>query len=69
MIDTNRLRGAIRSKGMTQGQLAKEMGISEQTLSRKMNKGILNSTEMDLMIKILDIVDPSAIFFANTVAR
>lgn len=69
MIDVNKLRGAIHSKGMTQGQLAKEMGIAEQTLSRKMNKGVLSSTEMDLMIEILDIKDPSAIFFANAVAQ
>lgn len=69
MIDVNKLRGAIRSKGMTQGQLAKEMGIAEQTLSRKMNKGVLSSTEMDLMIKILEIEDPSAIFFASIVAQ
>ena len=65
MININKLKGEIRAKGLTQAELAKKIGICEQTLSRKLNKGVFDSTEMQAMIDVLDIKDPCDIFFTN----
>ncbi len=65
MIDTNKLKGAIRSNGLTQAELAKKMGICSQTLSRKLNRGIFDSNEIQAMIVILHLEDPMSIFFAR----
>lgn len=69
MIDVNKLKGAIRAKGLTQAEFAQKIGICEQTLSRKLNKGVFDSNEMQAMIDILQIDDPCSIFFAQQVAR
>lgn len=67
MIDTNALRGAIAAKGMTQQDVAQHMGIAPKTFYSKMKKGVFGSDEMEAMIKILSIENPSAIFFAKKV--
>lgn len=67
MIDTNALRGAIVSKGMTQQAVAKHLNIAPKTFYSKMKKGVFGSDEMDAMIKLLEIQNPSAIFFAKKV--
>ncbi len=69
MIDTNKLRGAIKAKGYTQAEFAKKIGICEQTLSKKLNRGVFDSNEMQAMIDILEITDPCSIFFARQVAQ
>lgn len=63
MIATNEIKGLIRARGMTQADVAKRMGIHEATLNRKLNKGVLNSNEIEAMISILDIKNPASIFF------
>lgn len=63
MIAKNEIKGLIRARGMTQADVAKMMGIHETTLSRKLNKGILNSNEIEAMINILNIKNPASIFF------
>lgn len=65
MVDVNRLKGEIKANGLTQGELAIKLGISEQTLSKKLKKGIFDSNEMKAMIDILNIKDPVKIFFAQ----
>ena len=65
MIDTNKLKGAIRSNGLTQAELAEKMGICEQTLSRKLSRGIFDSNEIQAMILILHLDDPMSIFFTH----
>lgn len=47
MIATNEIKGLIRARGMTQADVAKRMGIHEATLNRKLNKGVLNSNEIE----------------------
>lgn len=69
MVDTNKLRGAIRSKGLTQAEFAAQIGICEQTLSRKLKNGIFDSNELFAMIKLLDLDDPMSIFFVDEVAQ
>ena len=65
MIDTNALRGLIVSKGLTQQEVAKELGIAPKTFYLKMKKGVFGSNEMEAMIKLLSIKNPQDIFFAD----
>lgn len=67
MINTNKLRGIIVSKGLSQKQVAHKIGITEQTFYRKMKRGVFGSDEIGKMIKLLDIEDPVSVFFANDV--
>ena len=68
MIDVGKLRGLIAEKGMSQRQLAKNLGMVEKTFYSKMKKAVFDSNEMDAMISILEIKDPASVFFANSVA-
>lgn len=67
MIDTNALRGLIVSRGMTQQDVARELGITPKTFYLKMKRGIFGSNEMETMIKLLSIKNPQEIFFAEKV--
>lgn len=66
-IDINKLKGLIVSKGMTQKEMAEKLGIAENTMYRKMKKGVFNSDEMNKMVKILKIDNPGEIFFNQSV--
>lgn len=65
MIDTKALKGVIVSNGMTQQDVAKELGIHPKTFYEKMKKGVFGSDEMEKMIDILSIKNPVEIFFAK----
>ena len=65
MIDTNALKAVIVSNGMTQQEVAEKIGITPKTFYSKMKKGVFGSNEMEAMINLLSIKNPSAIFFAN----
>ena len=67
MIDTNALRGAIAAKGLTQQTVAQQLGMSPKTFYSKMKRGVFGSDEMEMMIKLLSIENPTAIFFAEKV--
>ncbi|MCI8348703.1 MAG: helix-turn-helix transcriptional regulator [Firmicutes bacterium] len=67
MIDTNVLKGKIAEKGLSQAKVAKKIGITPKTFYEKMNKGVFGSDEIEVMIKLLGIEDPSKIFFAQQV--
>lgn len=69
MIDTKQIQHAMLDNDVTQGQLAKEMGIDVTTLRRKLKNGSFYSTEMDKMIEILNIEDPVGVFFAQLVTQ
>lgn len=55
MINQNKLEGAIRSKGYTEGRLAKEMQISANTFSTKKKKGTFTLAQVDQICMILEI--------------
>lgn len=65
MVDTNKLRGIIAERGLSQRKLAENLNMSENTFYRKMKKGVFDSDEMEGMIRILRIEDPASIFFAS----
>ena len=67
MIDVNALKGVIVAKGFTQQDVAEKIGISPKTFYKKMKKGVFGSDEMETMIDMLSIENPSAIFFAKKV--
>lgn len=52
-------------KGYTQRKLAKEIGISENTLSAKIKHGSFGTEEVQMIMRILDIKDPTPIFFGS----
>ena len=63
MIQVNELRARMVAKGYTQEQVAEKMNITPKTLSLKLSRGVFNSDEMQKLIEILDIKNPSFIFF------
>lgn len=65
MIETDKLRGVIAEKRMTQTDVAKAIGISPKTFYEKMQRGVFGSDEIMVMIDLLDIKDPMNIFFAH----
>lgn len=68
MVDRNLLRGAIVSKGKTQTDVAKHLGISDRTFTTRLKKGVFGSDDIEKMIDYLDIKDPMPIFFAKSVS-
>lgn len=67
MIDTNALRGIIVAQGLTQAQVARNIGMHPKTFGLKMKRGVFGSDEMEAMIELLAIQDPAHIFFAKKV--
>jgi len=69
MFDRKRLQAQMVLKGITGKEMAARMGINEGTLYRKMgNDGDLSRSEITKIMEILDIEDPSEIFFAEQLA-
>lgn len=66
MVDTRKLRSQMVLKGYTIKTLAEKIGISEKTLSTKINKtpNKFTQEEMSGIVHALDIENPVNIFFA-----
>lgn len=67
MVLTNEIKGRIVSKGYSQAEFAKLIGMSAKTLQLKLKKGVFGSDEIEKMISLLDIQNPMEIFFAPEV--
>lgn len=67
MIQVNKLKALFVEKNLTQQNVASYLGITEVTMSRKMQKGVFDSEEIYKMIRLLDIKNPAEIFFAEKV--
>lgn len=67
MILIDDIIGLMAKNHITRKDMAKRIGITPKTFAAKLNKGVLGTDEVEVMIKALDIKDPSAIFFANPV--
>ncbi len=67
MIQTNELKALIVKRGMTQGEVAIKLGMTPKTFYAKMKRGVFGSDEMEGMIRILNIENPSEIFFNRKV--
>ena len=68
MINANLIKAKIVENGMTQGQVAKEIGMTAKTFCDKMRTGKFGLDEADKMIKLLKIEEPARYFFTNIVA-
>lgn len=65
MINTNKLKGIMVEKGYTGEQLAKVLGISSKTFYSKMKKRVFGSDEIQKMVKVLEIENPTEVFFTE----
>lgn len=65
MIKTDKLKGIIVESGYSQQDVANKIGIAPKTFYEKMKRGVFGSDEMEIMIDMLNIEDPAAIFFAR----
>lgn len=69
MTNTLKLKALMVEKGFTQEQLAKRLGISEQSLNYKINnKREFKASEITVMIDLLKITNVSEIFFNQKVS-
>ena len=68
MINRNALKGKIVENGMTQEAVAKAIGMSPATFNRRMRDGAFGTDEAEKMIDILNIDNPSYIFFNQEVS-
>ena len=67
-MNVNRLKGKMAEKDITQASLAALIGISTNSLSRKMlGKREFRLSEVVDICKVLEIEDPKGIFFEESV--
>lgn len=69
MINTNKLRGIIAERGLSQAKVAEILGVTPKTFYTKMERGVFDSDEIEAMIATLGIPRDSCmgIFFAQKV--
>ena len=67
MVNTNKLRGIIVERGLSQQDVAEMIGKSPKTFYDKMKKGKFDSDEIMKMVSGLSIENPIEIFFADNV--
>lgn len=56
---------ALAAKGYTKDELAKKIGMSRSTLTRRMKTGIFGTDEVKKIISVLEVKNPMPIFFAE----
>lgn len=69
MLNRNRLRAEIARNGFTQSHVANLLGISLKTMSIKMRDGSFTLPEANKLISLLDISEPSKVFFDHEDTR
>ena len=67
MLDVRALKAEMVRKGYTQAALAEEIGISPRTFSNKLKSGEFGNKEIEIIMDVLKLEDPLAIFFAKQV--
>lgn len=65
MVRTDELRGLIAKNGLSQREVARKIGVHEETFYRKMREKKFGSDEMQELIKLLHISNPAEIFFCR----
>lgn len=65
MVDTNKLKGLIVERGLTQTEVYSRMGLSKRQWQGRIEKKKFDSDDMMQLISILDIDNPSPIFFVQ----
>lgn len=67
MVAVNKIRGLIAEKGLSQRKVAEQLGMTERTFYARMHRGVFGTDEIEKLVKILEIENPSEIFFAREV--
>ena len=65
VVNVNLLKSYMVKAGYTQKMLAQELGISEQTLTRKLKKRVFGTDEASRIVELLSIDNPQAVFFGR----
>lgn len=65
MLDRSALKAEMARNDITQRELAKKIGISEKTFISRMKRGVFGTDEAQVIVEVLKIKDPAAIFFAT----
>ena len=65
MVNVRLLRAYMVKAGYTQKSLAKELGITEQTLTRKLKRRVFGTDEAAKIVSLLEIDNPEAVFFSE----
>lgn len=66
MLQKNKLRAKMCEMNYSMENISRLLGIKSSTLYRKMNgKSEFNRAEIEQLVKILKLDNPSEIFFAN----
>lgn len=65
MVSVDKLRGIIAEKGLSQRQVAKLLGMNEKTFYNKMKRGVFGTDEVEQMIALLHIHNPTDIFLSR----
>ena len=69
MILTDDLLGLMAKNHLSQKEMAEIIGITPKTFGIKLKNGVFGSDEIEIMIKVLKIKNPMAIFFAEKVTQ
>ena len=69
MVDVQEIKAYMARRNYTQRKLADELGIAEQTLARKFRSGVFRTNEIESLISILGIHNPTDVFFAPKVTQ
>ena len=64
MLDVKALKAEIVRNGYTQYDVAQAVGISPRTFTRRLQEKDFGIKEIEIMIELLKIKEPSDIFFA-----
>lgn len=67
MVDVNKLKGLIVERGLTQTEVRNRMGLTKRQWQCRIEKKKFDSDDMMKLITILEISNPSPIFFVNEV--
>lgn len=67
MLNKALFKAELVKNGYTYKKMAEELGMSERTFCSRVNKGDFGTTEIDIMLPLLNIDDPRPIFFAQAV--
>lgn len=65
MVDVNKLKGLIVERGLTQTEVYSRMGLSKRQWQCRIENKKFDSNDMMQLINLLDIENPSPIFFAE----
>ena len=63
IMNANLLRAELAKNGMTQKELAQAIGMAQSTLYRKIKNNSFGIDDVRLIVSVLHIDNPMAIFF------